>query len=354
MKLNSLRKYCLFLNLVTLGFLLGSHSAVHSRSIQTDGADFHIDMAEVQGVLSLLSRNANVAIVTFQTEITESFRLKGDNSANGKKVYNPSTTVIIMDNKKVAIQVKGTFGLEKVLNGTIPKLGRVDSIVELAQGFPMLHRDESFRRLERLIPNQTVDAKTPPRKFLAIWPTDGKNILSAKFVGPITDRNVEEITEMAEFLKKNDLSKIAGTSAVELLESNNPWMIYLGLARLTEQKQLTPKNFTRAIESLPKANTQEVTYQLLSWAYVSNDKQEAVTSALIEFLGKSAPEKEKLALVFINQFWRQDPTNVQRQVNLSELQKAAQSYRDKIANVTTRKDVIHELDALIGFRPEKK
>jgi hypothetical protein len=302
-------------------------------------------------LLSLIEKDSPVAIVTFETDTFEGQKIVKGEFSKDKAQIAATGIHVVYSGQTVVRHVQGTFRLEKALNGKSPELGHIEQRVTLKVG-PVgnLHRDDSYKRLSRLLAWQWEVGKKKSVRLLAVWPKNSTKILDATFIGPISEKDAKGIAEVSELLKKQPFPKITEADAEEFLDSPNPWKVYVGLVRIQDLKSLSAIHFGRAIKSLPNSSIEAITDDFLTWAAPSRQKE--ATKELIDILGKTRPEKETGVLKSLNTAFRRNMHIAY--VDLPELRKGAQAYRTKIIDDPERRDVVRELDALIEFRPKSK
>jgi hypothetical protein len=328
--------------------LLFSVSDVQAFTQEIGGEDYAIYKERMKHLLSLLDEKTPVAIIRFETDYWE-----GTKIVNGKqeKVQVPASGAAHTEDQPV-LKVFGTFFFEATLNGSPPRAGHIRETILLKSG--RLDRNKEYTRVQALLPRNAFGI-TKPVRCLAVWPKATSKVLDGAFFGPISERNVKEMTEVAELLKKQPFSEITAEKAESLLDSPNPWVVYVALVRLEDIKALSSKHFARAIKSMPPQNTGLATRELVDWTYTSvKNGKKVLTQALTDILGKIEPEKETILLRYLNDTWRQPYFGASFHVNLPELQKAAQAYRAKIVKDAKRREVVRELDALIDLRSAKQ
>lgn len=329
---------CLFLTRICSG---------QKDRADSNQTDLSITIQLVKDLLTRTGEEDSVAIVRFETEYLEGLQYLDANRKGEKPLY-PETALKLSDLNGAAVHFQGTFSLVKRFRGEVPKLGKVSETINLRSPLFRLETDDVYKRLRSLLLPGFHQKRTPVTA-LAIWPKDTQNILDGTFVGPLSKRDIRHIDELAQMLDKEPFSKIEKRQAEMLLESPNPWKVYLGLGWLEDHKALDAQHFASALKALPSQSAENLLYEMLELGLFSG-KQRMVARALGTAIATNTPDKQLTLLRTLNEFSRQNRLYLSRRVDVAELQRAAAEYRASIVGDAKRRDVVKELDALLQLR----
>jgi hypothetical protein len=162
-----------FFRCIVFGPLCIALASPHLHAQQPDSrVPSIINLQEFKRLLALMDKETPVAIVRFETDTLEGFRV-GDGKLGKEKNLYPATALVLDEKDRAAVHIQGSFGLEKDLNKKSPQLGHVNQTILLNEPLLNARRSESYKRLQALVPKEKYAAKKNPQRplfFLAIWP----------------------------------------------------------------------------------------------------------------------------------------------------------------------------------------
>jgi hypothetical protein len=236
----------------------------------------------------------------------------------------------------LGIRVVGQFSLRQKLQHSPPVLGKIDEKIQTPAG----NQDPVFRRLEPLL--ECCDHKDS-LLFLAVWPKDATEVLQATFIGPLTGADVWYLGQMSKAFQQRRFSGLAPQEAAKLLNSTNPQLVWLGLARLQELGRLKPAHFHQALQSLPIKQIPAAVRELCL-AALFPESRHGIEAALLS--PRLSPQKQVLVLETLMDFLKVNRHGARDVLDQRKVRLAAKKLRTAAVKASDAGQLIRQLDRL--------
>ncbi len=325
----------------------------------------NVRMGHVRRLADAVAEGEQISLVRFVSERNEVLRV--DAAGNPPHKRFPLATRImdqLRADKPHQFWIGGTFTPIALLHRSFfTRWGPVKETVDVNLTWG---GDKHFLRLAALLPGGVQREQDPPQvnlpvepvTVLAIMRRSSKTPADGHFIGPLIENDVHNIPELVSLLTKEPFGKITARRAGELLDSPNPWVAWLGLARLGDLKVLRTKHFARAIRCRVPGDVEAIFREILSPAIVFRypgailaPDMHADLSQRIVSLGHTPEMQEKVLRVLLKWLHEHRAANhgSTHPIDLPTMKQAARDYREKVKDDPAYRGVVRQLDALIAL-----
>jgi hypothetical protein len=253
------------------------------------------------------------------------------------------------------ILVEGTFTRVRDLNGSFDHWGQVAQGKFLVNpphwGLDVSHvagGDATCKRVEALVPKDPPDG---PLWLLVVIPLGADDPLDGDFVGPLSDADLKWLPELVDELLAGNYSLIPAEYAEKLSTSSNPWIAWLGLARLRDLHQLEARQCLKALQSCKSLDAGPVAQMMLAdLEQKENAKMRPNLAEHLLFAEVSPAQQEQGLKAVVKRLSEQRIAGgIRSQVDMPRLQLNARRYRATIADDPERQGVVQQIDDLLAL-----
>ena len=295
-----------------------------------------LSRALIKELETVVRARQRLSVVRFVTDA-----VPGSSTARGATDQRVSATRIgarsTADMNAGVLDINGTFSEVKDLQDGFKDLGHVKQGVRVNQGSG---GDPAFQRLRLLLTAQP----DKPLLLLAISVNRIPGILTARLLGPLQESDAKLLPKLVARLQQPEPAGSA-LEAEGLLESPNPWLVWLGLAQLKDRKALTSAHYRQVIESRPAAEVPQLFPELCDEA-ITNPKVRAdllpTLQSLLQLPDKQMPMFKHLSVEFV-----MNPVDRRRTVDIQQLGAWLVRYKRQLQAESSKKEVIAAVEELL-------
>ncbi len=268
----------------------------------------------------------------------------------------------------IATYLSGTFGpgAQQIwIGGTFTLIADLNhpffsnwGLVKDSVNVDARRRDKNYRRLAALLPygrgteprSPTARLPVDPVTVLAVMPRSARTAVDGNFIGPLTEGDVDNLPGLVQLLTKEAVGKMTTRRAEELLGSSNPWVAWLGLARLSELKALRTEHFNRAIRCRVPEDAKAVVLEIEGVGFMNQTMRVDLSQQLVGLGATPAMQEATLrAVVEWVQGRRESPGGSTHPIDFPAMKQAARDHRKKVKDDPAYRGVVRQLDALISL-----
>ncbi len=236
------------------------------------------------------------------------------------------------------LHVRGVFRVVLRLQNAFRSFGSLNENVLVGSRRP----DSPYRRLKVLLAAEPAR----PLCLLAVGTKRSSHILDANLSGPLADGDGERIQELVKQFEKPRRAFTVEYSE-SLLDSPNPWLVWLGLAKLQKHDAVTARHFRKVIEDRPTAETSQLFEAMLDLAFGNGPCHADFMPELEALLG--LPEKQLVILHELKPYIEINPDDAANTMDLPRFRNWLLAYKGRIAGQDGVADVREVIDQLLAW-----
>lgn len=283
-------------------------------------------LAVFKQALTRLSDGDSLAIVRFHTDLRK--------SATGREMA--SLTRAVLQDGQLAVHVQGSF----VVLATL--VGKPMAKEHISRTIPFELNEAGLNAALLL---RAIEAERDPI-CLAIHPNakNKRSFVDGLLVGPILLADLKSIVAAARTAQDETVIP------EQMIESSNPWTVYVGVAQLDIEKRLSVPHFWTAITGLPVEYTENLIDDLLSSSAGNARINRSMDSHFLKLIQALDAGRQKALLAELNTFCRRNPHLIGRWFDFSGFRRGLSVYRTTIAADQSRASVVTEIDKILELQ----
>lgn len=247
------------------------------------------------------------------------------------------------------IYLQGRFRVLQDLRFRFPRWGHVDDSVKVSTGGILGGMpDETCRNLAPLL---QTEKPYEPILLVAINAPDSKAPREAKFLGPLKQADLQHVPELMGILNREDYGTMSNSRAAFFVGSPNPWVAWLGLARLNELKALRPEHFALAMHSRAAEDFDSIYSEM---AFSSTKEPFLKSLPSIALSDEIDPKMQKKVLQKILSLYAEGAKTGKQEIasfiDLPRFQREVRAYRPRAAADPKRQPLVPYLDRVLRLR----
>jgi hypothetical protein len=284
-----------------------------------------------------LGADQRIAVVSFYSDFLRPFRDNDDSAAPATGLRSAA------DGTGESFALHGVFTLIRDVDGRAPPAGRVDR----AFAVDVRRRpDAVMARLACLSSAVTVG----PVYVVAVMPPDCRQFADAAFWGPIPASEADRFCELIGYLRANPFAKASPDAAEKLLDSDNPWLVGLGLAALESRKALKPAHFVAAFRKMPTEYLDELYSSMVHLCGRNQHARLDMTAEFLPYVWSEAPERRLKLLSALARYASNCPDALNPVVNVGALRAQARERLRQMQADPQRAAEVEQLRFIVAAR----